>query len=95
MANSNATPEHWAQIEMWSGMGSVRDRCLYSLMCRVRALEAAVVPLELTREEKRHVRELLTPSLKEEALEAARIELVKGGKNAAIIIRALEALPDD
>jgi len=30
-------------------------------MRRVRALEAAVVPLELTPEEKRQVRELLTP----------------------------------
>jgi len=35
------------------------------------------------------------PSLKEQALEAARIELLPTGKNAALIIRALEALPDD
>jgi hypothetical protein len=35
------------------------------------------------------------PSLKEQALEAARIELLIGGKNAELIIRALEALPDD
>ena len=35
------------------------------------------------------------PRLKEQALEAARIELIAGGKNAALIIRALEALPDD
>jgi hypothetical protein len=34
------------------------------------------------------------PSLKEQALEAARIELVEGGKNAELIIRALEALND-
>ena len=61
MATRDATPEDWAQIEMWSDMGSVRDRCLYSLMRRVRALEAAVVPLELTPEEKKRVRELLTP----------------------------------
>ena len=35
------------------------------------------------------------PRLKEQALEAASIELIAGGKNAALIIRALEALPDD
>jgi hypothetical protein len=61
MASNEATSQQWEQIEMWSDMGSVRDRCLYSLMRRVRALEAAVVPLELTPEEKRQVRELLTP----------------------------------
>ena len=33
-------------------------------------------------------------SLKEQALRAARIELSENGKNAALIIRALEALPD-
>ncbi len=36
-----------------------------------------------------------TLSIKQQALEAARIELFKGGKNAALIIQALEALPDD
>ena len=36
-----------------------------------------------------------SPSLKEQALKAARIELVEGGKNAELILRALEALPDD
>ena len=35
------------------------------------------------------------PSLKEQALNAARIELLPDGKNGALIIRALEALPDD
>jgi hypothetical protein len=35
------------------------------------------------------------PSLKQQALEAARIELIEGGKNAAVIIRALESLPDE
>jgi len=35
------------------------------------------------------------PSLKEQALEAARIELIEGGKNADLIIRALQKLPDD
>jgi len=34
-------------------------------------------------------------SLKKEALQAARIELIEGGKNAELILRALEALPDD
>ena len=35
------------------------------------------------------------PSLKEQALEAARIELDPNGKNGSLILRALEALPDD
>jgi len=35
------------------------------------------------------------PSLKEQALKAARIELLEGGKNAELILRALEALPDE
>ena len=35
------------------------------------------------------------PSLKEQALVAAHIELDPDGKNSALIIRALEALPDD
>ena len=34
------------------------------------------------------------PSLKEQALNAARIELLPDGKNAALIIRALEQLDD-
>jgi predicted alpha/beta-hydrolase family hydrolase len=34
------------------------------------------------------------PSLKEQALKAAHIELIAGGKNAALIIRALEQLND-
>ena len=34
------------------------------------------------------------PSLKEQALEAARIELNPEGKNGSLIIRALEQLPD-
>jgi hypothetical protein len=34
-------------------------------------------------------------SLKQQALEAARIELDPEGKNGSLIIRALEALPDD
>lgn len=34
-------------------------------------------------------------SLKERALKAATIELVKGGKNAEIIIEALKTLPND
>ena len=35
------------------------------------------------------------PSLKEQALRAARIELDPTGKNGSLILRALEALPDD
>ena len=35
------------------------------------------------------------PSLKEQALKAAHIELDPKGKNGSLIIRALEALPDD
>jgi hypothetical protein len=35
------------------------------------------------------------PSLKEQALEAARIELNPDDKNGSLIIRALEALPDE
>ena len=35
------------------------------------------------------------PSLKEQALKAAHIELDPDGKNGALIIRALEALPND
>ena len=35
------------------------------------------------------------PSLKEQALEAAHIELDPEGKNGSLIIRALEALPND
>jgi hypothetical protein len=35
-----------------------------------------------------------SPSLKEQALEAARIELDPKGKNGSLILRALEALPD-
>jgi hypothetical protein len=34
------------------------------------------------------------PTLKEQALAAARIELDANGKNGALIIRALEALPE-
>jgi len=34
------------------------------------------------------------PSLKEQALKAAHIELDPDGKNGALIIRALEALPE-
>ena len=60
MTVKDATPEDWAQIEAWVELGSLRNRCLLSLMRRVMALEAAVIPLELTPEEKRQVRELLT-----------------------------------
>ena len=35
------------------------------------------------------------PSLKEQALRAAHIELDPEGRNGSLIIRALEALPDD
>jgi predicted alpha/beta-hydrolase family hydrolase len=35
------------------------------------------------------------PSLKEQALKAAHIEVDSQGKNGSLIIRALEALPDD
>ena len=35
------------------------------------------------------------PSLKEQALKAAHIELDPDGRNGALIIRALEALPND
>jgi hypothetical protein len=35
------------------------------------------------------------PSLKQLALEAARIELDPNGKNGSLILRALEALPDE
>ena len=45
----------------------------------------------------RHIRERRRPkppSLKEQALEAARIELNPEGKNGSLIIRALEQLPD-
>ena len=35
------------------------------------------------------------PSLKEQALKAAHIELDRQGKNGSLIIRALEALPND
>jgi hypothetical protein len=35
------------------------------------------------------------PSLKEQALKAAHIEVDPQGKNGSLIIRALEALPDD
>ena len=45
----------------------------------------------------RHMRERRRPkppSLKEQALEAARIELNPEGKNGSLIIRALEQLPD-
>lgn len=34
-------------------------------------------------------------TLKQRALEAARIELDPSGKNGSLILRALEALPDD
>ena len=33
-------------------------------------------------------------SLKQQALKAARVELIGGGKNAALIFRALESIPD-
>jgi len=33
-------------------------------------------------------------SLKQRALKAARIELIEGGNNAALIFRALESIPD-
>jgi hypothetical protein len=35
------------------------------------------------------------PSLKEQALKAAHIEVDPQGRNGSLIIRALEALPDD
>ena len=35
------------------------------------------------------------PSLKKQAIKAAHIELDPQGKNGSLIIRALEALPDD
>ena len=43
----------------------------------------------------RAVRRPKPPSLKEQALKAAHIELDPEGKNGSLIIRALEALPDD
>ena len=45
--------------------------------------------------ELRAVRRPKPPSLKEQALKAAHIELNPDGKNGALIIRALEALPND
>ena len=41
------------------------------------------------------VRRPKPPSLKEQALKAAHIELNPDGKNGALIIRALEARPND
>ena len=43
----------------------------------------------------RDARRQKPPSLKEQALKAAHIELDPEGKNGSLIIRALEALPDD
>jgi hypothetical protein len=45
-------------------------------------------------DEVRAARRPKSPSLKEQALEAARIELDPKGKNGSLILRALEALPD-
>ena len=44
---------------------------------------------------KRSARRPKPPSLKEQALKAAHIELDPQGRNGSLIIRALEALPDD
>jgi hypothetical protein len=55
-------------------------------------------PTRLLVDEARHYlaqSEFKPPSLKEQALEAAHIELDPDGKNGALNIRALEALPDD
>jgi len=46
-------------------------------------------------EELRAARRPQPLSLKQQALEAARIELNPEGKNGSLILRALEALPDD
>lgn len=43
----------------------------------------------------RTARRPMPPSLKEQALEAAHIELDPQARNGSLIIRALEALPDD
>jgi hypothetical protein len=45
-------------------------------------------------DEVRAARRPKSPSLKEQALEAALIELDPKGKNGSLILRALEALPD-
>jgi hypothetical protein len=50
-------------------------------------LQAAAVDIRAARRPK-------SPTLKEQALAAARIEVNPHGKNGALIIRALEALPD-
>jgi hypothetical protein len=42
----------------------------------------------------RMIRRPKPPSLKKQALEAARIELDPKGKNGSLILRALEQLPD-
>jgi len=46
-------------------------------------------------DELRAARRPKPPSLKEQALKAAHIEVDPQGKNGSLIIRALEALPDD
>ena len=49
---------------------------------------------ELVADKLRAARRPRPPSLKEQALKAAHIELDPDGKNGALIIRALEALPE-
>jgi len=51
--------------------------------------------LEPIADDLRAARRPKPPSLKEQALKAAHIELNPDGKNGALIIRALEALPND
>jgi hypothetical protein len=50
---------------------------------------------ELVADRLRSARRPNPPSLKEQALKAAHIEVDSQGKNGSLIIRALEALPDD
>ena len=74
---------HWAanaQLEVCSAWLAAQDQSLGSWI-EVKDFEAACKPR--------------FPSLKEQALKAAHLELNPNGRNGALIIRALEALPED
>ena len=96
-----ATAEQWNRLQ-GRRLASDHVSAIIELRARVETLESrdredsdAWTGVRRANSELRAARRPKPPSLKELALKAARIELVEGGKNAELILRALEALPDD
>jgi hypothetical protein len=108
MINHSITPPP-ELVQQWSAASPIQsndENWAYELFIAHRAaqwgadqeLEACCEWLEQKGfafvDEVRAARRPKSPSLKEQALEAARIELDPKGKNGSLILRALEALPD-